>query len=374
VTCPPPGTAPPCEVSAAGTSSGRDGHVPSTLPPLIGAGDGGSVTVGTNTALLDNSLVAGTASSPAVIGSDVTVMPGAVVRGATVGDGAMIGMGAVVLPGAKVGADAFVDAGAVVPAGATVPSGSLWTGNPARQLRRLTADEVAYLRSTATVYSTLSARHVEQWKKSPEALEDEAEEQLLKRELGLAPTDKLPVEDADVTEYFKLTHAEDTAGLFRPHEYNVAAETAAREAEEVVADAAENARYAHMGRLRRVGSAAKLLAGLRADKPAARDQVIADAAALDPQAAALLKDLVGRIGAAVTAGDAAAKAALIASLKAIDPAAKTYVNDAEAAAAAGAWFDALASHAKALSASASPTPALPPATGAAGAGASSRLQ
>lgn len=333
------------------------------------------MTVGTNTALLDNSLVAGTVTAPAVIGSHVTVMPGAVVRGATVGDGAMIGMGAVVLPGAKVGADAFVDAGAVVPAGASVPSGSLWTGSPARQLRRLTADEVAYLRSSANVYSALSARHVEQWKKSPEALEDEAEEQLLKRELGLAPTDKLPVEDADVTEYFKLTHAEDAAGLFRPHEYNVAAETAAREAEEVAADAEENARYAHMGRLRRVGSAAKLLAGLRADKPAARDQVLADTAALDPHAAALLKDLVGRIGAAVTAGDAAAKATLISSLKAIDPAGKTYTADADATAAATAWFDALASHAKALGAGASAgTPPLPPAGGAGAAGASTRLQ
>jgi carbonic anhydrase/acetyltransferase-like protein (isoleucine patch superfamily) len=332
------------------------------------------VTVGTSTALLDNCLVAGTRASPAVIGSHVTVMPGAVVRGATVGDGAMIGMGAVVQPGARIGADAFVDAGAVVPPGTVVPSGSLWTGSPARQLRRLTADEVAYLRSSAAVYSALSARHVEQWKKTPEALEDEAEEQLLKRELGLAPTDKLPVEDADVTEYFKLTHAEDSAGLFRPHEYNVAAETAAREAEEVAADAEENARYAHMGRLRRVGAAAKQLAALRPDKAAARDQLLADTAALDPHAADMLKDLVGRITAATKAGDVGAKQSLVDSLKAIDPAAKTYTSQAEATAAAEAWYAALANHAKALSAGASGSTTLPPAGGAGAAGAATRLQ
>lgn len=98
---------------------------------------------------MDNAVVSTVKGKPASIGQDVTIMPGAVVQSATIGDGAMIGMGAVVQPGASVGADCFVDAGAVVPAGTKIPAGQLWTGVPAKFLRTLSADEMSYLRSTA---------------------------------------------------------------------------------------------------------------------------------------------------------------------------------------------------------------------------------
>ncbi len=75
--------------------------------------------------------------------------PGARVVSATVESGARIGMGAHVLPGAVVGKNAFVDAGAVVGRGVRVPEGEVWTGNPARKLRSLTAEELAFLRSSA---------------------------------------------------------------------------------------------------------------------------------------------------------------------------------------------------------------------------------
>ncbi len=68
---------------------------------------------------------------------------------ATVESGARIGMGAHVLPGAFVGKNGFVDAGAVVGRGVRVSEGEVWTGNPARKLRSLTAEELAFLRSSA---------------------------------------------------------------------------------------------------------------------------------------------------------------------------------------------------------------------------------
>lgn len=83
---------------------------------------------------------------------------------------------------------------------------------------------------------------------------------------------------------------------------------------------------------RRVGDALTKLAGTRTDRPALRDGVIADLGALDPEGAAVVRDVLARAGAA----DAAGKAALQAELGAV------------LGADAGGVVDALAKHALAL--------------------------
>lgn len=68
-----------------------------------------------------------------VMGTCVTVLPGANVSGSVVlGDGATVGSGAVVLQGRAVGEGAFVGAGAVVTK--DVPAGAVVVGNPASQI------------------------------------------------------------------------------------------------------------------------------------------------------------------------------------------------------------------------------------------------
>ena len=200
--------------------------------PSIPLGDGRSgTTIGRGTAILDNARV-----ERSRLGAEVTISPGANVVGAEVGDGAMIGMGARVLEGAVVGKDAFVDAGAVVGRGVVVPAGALWTGNPGRQLRVLSGDEMSYLRSTALQYAQLGVRHAEAGAFSPAELEAQEEEALYRREHSLPPSEPLPVPDADVLEYYKLTDVDASkAGLFRDLEYKTAEEVAARLEEEVAA-------------------------------------------------------------------------------------------------------------------------------------------
>jgi acetyltransferase-like isoleucine patch superfamily enzyme len=61
-------------------------------------------------------------------------------KGPTVRRGARIGGGAVLLPGIEVGEEAFVGAGAVVIA--DVPARAVVVGNPARQIREVSADEL----------------------------------------------------------------------------------------------------------------------------------------------------------------------------------------------------------------------------------------
>jgi hypothetical protein len=254
----------------------------------------------------------------------------------------MIGMGAVIQAGAKVGNDSFVDAGAVVAPGTIIPAGSLWTGAPARQLRMLTPDEMSYLRSTAGVYSAMSERHNDQWNKSPETLEAEVEELLLKRERGLKPSDELPHPSADVVEYYKLTQTWENSGLFRKNEYNLAAEDALKEADEVAADKAENEYYEQQARLRRVGASLKALGTIKPTSPISKDHIVAELASMDPVGANMLKALVGQIADVAASGNAADKSSLVAQIARIDPSIRYYEDEKEAAEAANALFDAVA--------------------------------
>jgi acetyltransferase-like isoleucine patch superfamily enzyme len=61
-------------------------------------------------------------------------------KGATIRRGARIGGGAVLLPGIEVGEEAFVGAGAVVLA--DVPARAVVVGNPARQIREVSPEEL----------------------------------------------------------------------------------------------------------------------------------------------------------------------------------------------------------------------------------------
>ena len=223
---------------------------PHPSPPRLPAGDTGSITVGRSTSVLDNALVRGARGAPVVLGDEVIVSPGAIVTGATVGDGAMIGMGAMVQAGARIGADAFIDAGAVVAAGTVVPAGSLWTGAPARQLRVLTPDEMRFVRSLATEYGALGARHAEQDAKSAEEVEQDAAVDEYKFNKRMEPEDAMPAQDPDIKRYYEMTADVGDSGLLRNAEFDKVAEKALREAEEDAADKAEEAVYYHAAHLR----------------------------------------------------------------------------------------------------------------------------
>ena len=148
--------------------------------------DRSTVTVGAGSSILDGVSVL-TTKGPVAVGDAVTIgeslcsrfpccyeqypytfflvatslfsrfaAPGAHLDSCVVEDGAMVGMGARILSGAVVGKDSYIDAGAVVGAGVVVGGGSLWTGNPAKELRKLTVDEMSFLRNQAGVYAELA--------------------------------------------------------------------------------------------------------------------------------------------------------------------------------------------------------------------------
>uniref|UniRef100_A0A0C9RP97 TSA: Wollemia nobilis Ref_Wollemi_Transcript_5915_1368 transcribed RNA sequence n=1 Tax=Wollemia nobilis TaxID=56998 RepID=A0A0C9RP97_9CONI len=142
-------------------------------------GDVNSITVGSGTNIQDNTLVhvAKTNLSgkvlPTIIGNKVTIGHGAVLHGCTVEDEAFVGMGATLLDGVVLEKNAMVAAGSLVRQNARIPSGEVWAGNPAKFLRKLTDEEIAFISLSAVNYENLAEIHARENAKSYEEIEED---------------------------------------------------------------------------------------------------------------------------------------------------------------------------------------------------------
>lgn len=142
-------------------------------------GDVNSISVGSGTNIQDNSLVHVAKSNlsgkvlPTIIGDNVTVGHSAVLHGCTVEDEAFVGMGATLLDGVVVEKNAMIAAGALVRQNTRVPAGEVWGGNPAKFLRKLTDEEIAFISESATNYTNLAQVHAAENAKSFDAIEFE---------------------------------------------------------------------------------------------------------------------------------------------------------------------------------------------------------
>ena len=123
-------------------------------------GDVHEIRIGNRTNIQDNAVVHVTQNvSGTYIGNEVTVGHGAIVHACTIGDQCLIGMGAIVLDEAKMETRSMLAAGALLTPGKVVPSGQLWGGSPARYMRDLTEEELAFLPVSADNYARLAAEY-----------------------------------------------------------------------------------------------------------------------------------------------------------------------------------------------------------------------
>src|SRR5205085_9603606 len=105
-----------------------------------------AVSIGTGSAVLENSVVIGTPTTPVSIGRRTAFGHRCLVVGATVGDFSEIGNASILMPGAQVGDRAFLVEGTLVPPGMTLPDDVVAVGRPARIVRSASEADIARLR------------------------------------------------------------------------------------------------------------------------------------------------------------------------------------------------------------------------------------
>lgn len=120
-------------------------------------GDVHHIRVGARSNIQDNTVVHVTEGRFAtMIGADVLIGHGCIIHGCTLEDGSFIGMGSTILDGARVEAGAMVGAGSLVTPGKVVKAGELWTGRPAKTIRRLTDQDRAAMKAGVDHYVELA--------------------------------------------------------------------------------------------------------------------------------------------------------------------------------------------------------------------------
>ena len=116
-------------------------------------GDVMPIVIGDESNIQDNSVVHGTFTKyGAVIGRRVTVGHSCVLHGCEIGDEVLIGMGSIIMDNAKIPARSIVGAGSLVTEHATFPPGQLILGRPAKAVRPLNENEIAFLTKSANNY------------------------------------------------------------------------------------------------------------------------------------------------------------------------------------------------------------------------------
>jgi carbonic anhydrase/acetyltransferase-like protein (isoleucine patch superfamily) len=90
--------------------------------------------------------------SPLLIGDYVTVGHSVILHGCSIGNECLIGMGSIIMDDVVVPDHVMVGAGSLISPGKTLESGMLYMGRPAKIVRALTQEELAYLRYSAEHY------------------------------------------------------------------------------------------------------------------------------------------------------------------------------------------------------------------------------
>lgn len=131
----------------------------SVWPGAVLRGDRDAIVIGAGSNVQDGAVIHCDPGQPCLVGERVTIGHRAVVHGCTVEDGALIGIGAVVLSGAVIGSGALVAAGAVVGEGKVIPPGVLVAGVPAKVLMVLKPEQRERIAAGQRTYVALKERY-----------------------------------------------------------------------------------------------------------------------------------------------------------------------------------------------------------------------
>ena len=135
----------------------------SVWPGAVIRGDVNSIIIGEASNIQDGSVLHvshktpdNPAGGPLVVGARVTVGHTVILHACTIEDECLIGMGSIILDRAVIQQHVLLGAGSLVPEGRVLESGYLYLGRPAKQVRVLTAEEIAYFNYSAQHYVQLA--------------------------------------------------------------------------------------------------------------------------------------------------------------------------------------------------------------------------
>lgn len=121
-------------------------------------GDFGRLVVEDGANVQDNCVMHGFPQQDTVVEQDGHIGHSAILHGCRVRRNAMIGMNAVIMDGADIGENTIVGAGAFVKAAAQIAANKLVVGSPARVIRDLTEQELAWKHVGTRQYQELVER------------------------------------------------------------------------------------------------------------------------------------------------------------------------------------------------------------------------
>ncbi len=116
-------------------------------------GDVMPIKIGRDANIQDNTVIHGTFEKyGTTIEERVTVGHSCILHGTYVGREALIGMGSILMDNSRIGAGSIVGAGSLVTEGSVFPPGVLILGRPAKVVRDLKPEEIAFLPKSADNY------------------------------------------------------------------------------------------------------------------------------------------------------------------------------------------------------------------------------
>jgi carbonic anhydrase/acetyltransferase-like protein (isoleucine patch superfamily) len=124
----------------------------SIWPGAVLRGDNEPIVIGDGSNIQELCVLHTDPGAPLTIGKNVTIGHQVMLHGCTIGDGSLIGIQSVVLNRSVIGKDCLVGAGAVVTEGKTFPDRAVIFGSPAKAVRELNEENAARLAMSAESY------------------------------------------------------------------------------------------------------------------------------------------------------------------------------------------------------------------------------
>ena len=127
-------------------------------PGAVLRGDWGSIVLEDGCNVQESCTLHMFPGQPVLLRRNAHIGHGAVVHGAEIGEDVLVGMNAVIMDEAVIGAGSIVGALTFVKTGMRVPPRSLLVGNPARVVREVSDEQLAWKRAGTALYQTLPAQ------------------------------------------------------------------------------------------------------------------------------------------------------------------------------------------------------------------------